>query len=140
MLIVVIDTLNPSISRLHVDRPYGASASRHSFHSAASQTRPSITTNVSYDGSDVISRRSYLFSLPDDRWDGERDGERDRGGMSDRAVAWLNRGRATAMLRTSSDGADVILEEGGMEWEIVNPHGTGKGQRESEGEKAIVRR
>lgn len=48
------------------------------------------------------------------------------------------------MLRTSSDGADVVIEEGGMEWEIVEPHGTGRGQRrratdESE-DAALVRR
>ncbi|WVQ98166.1 hypothetical protein IAU59_005288 [Kwoniella sp. CBS 9459] len=50
---------------------------------------------------------------------------------SDRALAWRNRGRNTTMLRTSSDGADVVIEETGMEWEVTNPHGTGK--REGEG-------
>nr|XP_018265333.1 uncharacterized protein I303_01697 [Kwoniella dejecticola CBS 10117]OBR87491.1 hypothetical protein I303_01697 [Kwoniella dejecticola CBS 10117] len=45
---------------------------------------------------------------------------------SDRAVAWRERGRATTMLRTASDGADVVVEETGMEWEVTNPHGTGK--------------
>lgn len=34
------------------------------------------------------------------------------------------------MLRTSSDGADVAIEENGLEWEVINPHGTGKGQHE----------
>ena len=33
------------------------------------------------------------------------------------------------MLRTSSDGADVSVEENGMEWEVLQGHGTGKGQR-----------
>ncbi|WVF69686.1 hypothetical protein IAT40_004465 [Kwoniella sp. CBS 6097] len=50
---------------------------------------------------------------------------------SDRALAWRNRGRNTTMLRTSSDGADVVVEETGMEWEVTNPHGTGK--REGQG-------
>lgn len=31
------------------------------------------------------------------------------------------------LLRTASDGADVTAEEGGLEWEVRNPHGTGKG-------------
>jgi hypothetical protein len=48
-----------------------------------------------------------------------------------RAEAWRERGRATAMLRTSSDGADVVIEEGGLEWEVINPHGTSKGHREA---------
>lgn len=30
------------------------------------------------------------------------------------------------MLRTASDGADVVVEENGLEWEVVNPHGVGK--------------
>lgn len=42
------------------------------------------------------------------------------------------------MLRTASDGADVALEEGGMEWEVVNPHGTGKGRAISD--RPLVRR
>lgn len=32
------------------------------------------------------------------------------------------------MLRTSSDGADVAVEENGNEWEVIRGHGTGKGQ------------
>lgn len=32
------------------------------------------------------------------------------------------------MLRSSSAGADVAIDEGGMEWEVLEPHGTGKGQ------------
>lgn len=46
----------------------------------------------------------------------------------ERALAWRNQGKATAMLRTSSDGADVSVEENGMEWEVIQGHGTGKGQ------------
>lgn len=42
------------------------------------------------------------------------------------------------MLRSSSDGADVALDETGMEWEVRNPHGTGK--REEEAIKLVVRR
>jgi hypothetical protein len=32
------------------------------------------------------------------------------------------------MLRTSSQGADVREDEAGNEWEVLEPHGTGKGQ------------
>lgn len=60
-------------------------------------------------------------------------------GVTDRAVAWRSRGRATTMLRTSSDGADVTIEEGGMEWEVLNPHGTGKGHHGDEA-KPLIRR
>lgn len=35
---------------------------------------------------------------------------------------------ATRLLRSSSTGADVAVDEGGMEWEVLEPHGTGKGQ------------
>lgn len=42
------------------------------------------------------------------------------------------------MLRSSSDGADVALDETGMEWEVQNPHGTGK--REEEAVKPMMRR
>jgi len=41
---------------------------------------------------------------------------------------WRSRGTAVAMLRTSSTGADVRPDETGNEWEVVEPHGTGKGQ------------
>ena len=54
---------------------------------------------------------------------------------NERAMAWRNMGRATTMLRTSSDGADVTVEENGMEWEVINPHGTGKGRRAVDREK-----
>lgn len=30
------------------------------------------------------------------------------------------------MLRTASDGADVVVADGGHEWSVSNPHGTGK--------------
>ncbi|WVQ75907.1 hypothetical protein IAR50_005542 [Cryptococcus sp. DSM 104548] len=46
--------------------------------------------------------------------------------VSDRAVAWRNKGRATVMLRSCSDGADVVLDDSGMEWEVTNPRGTGR--------------
>jgi hypothetical protein len=42
---------------------------------------------------------------------------------------WRERGTAVAMLRTSSTGADVRPDETGNEWEVIEPHGTGKGQR-----------
>jgi len=44
------------------------------------------------------------------------------------------------MLRTSSDGADVLLEEGELEWEVVNPHGTAKGRGVDKRDTAVVRR
>jgi hypothetical protein len=43
------------------------------------------------------------------------------------------------MLRTASDGADVALDEGGMEWDVLNPHGTGKGRVER-ADRPLVRR
>ncbi|OWZ33295.1 hypothetical protein C356_05394 [Cryptococcus neoformans c45] len=57
---------------------------------------------------------------------------------SERAIAWRNKRRSTVMLRSSSDGADVALDETGMEWEVQNPHGTGK--REEEAVKPMMRR
>lgn len=36
------------------------------------------------------------------------------------------------MLRTASDGADVELHSAGIEWNIVSPHGTRKGQPDDE--------
>lgn len=44
------------------------------------------------------------------------------------------------MLRTCSDGADVVLEEGGMEWEVVEPHGTSKGRGEVMSQGLVQRR
>ena len=47
------------------------------------------------------------------------------------------------MLRTSSDGADVAVEENGLEWEVLNPHGTSKGQHPAAmdpEERALLRR
>jgi len=122
-------------SRLNVERPFGTSTSRQSYLSATSRGRPSIITSLSNDGSDGHSGRSYRPVSPFDDRSEEHHG---RLGLGDRAVAWRSRGRATAMLRTSSDGADVVLEEGGMEWEVVNPHGTGKGRAEDH--RPIVRR
>ncbi|TXT11833.1 uncharacterized protein COLE_02243 [Cutaneotrichosporon oleaginosum] len=34
--------------------------------------------------------------------------------------------RRVAMLRTASDGADVIVDSNGLEWAVANGHGTGK--------------
>ncbi|ORY30331.1 hypothetical protein BCR39DRAFT_564873 [Naematelia encephala] len=113
-----------NMSMRNLDR----SGTRPAFLSATSRPaskRPSINTNMSGDASDAISRVSHRTASPSE----------DRASfvarsMSDRALAWRDRGRTTAMLRTSSDGADVMIEEGGMEWEVVNPHGTGRGQSE----------
>lgn len=121
-----------------MNQPYGTSASRHSVLSAGSQNRPSIITSLSHDGSDGQSRMSYRAPSPLDHHEDGTEREHPLA-PSDRALAWRNRGRATAMLRTTSDGADVVLEEGGMEWEVVNPHGTGKGHGQ-ETDKALVRR
>jgi len=53
---------------------------------------------------------------------------------------WRERGTAVAMLRTSSTGADVRPDETGNEWEVVEPHGTGKGQRDVNRKKEVGRR
>jgi hypothetical protein len=53
---------------------------------------------------------------------------------------WRERGTAVAMLRTSSTGADVRPDETGNEWEVVEPHGTGKGQRDVVVRKEVRRR
>lgn len=37
-----------------------------------------------------------------------------------------------SMLRTASDGADVEVQNDGNEWDVLNPHGTGRGQHEDE--------
>ena len=43
------------------------------------------------------------------------------------------------MLRTASQGADVREDEAGNEWEVVEPHGTGKGQgRTSEWDESVT--
>jgi hypothetical protein len=122
-------------SRLNVEKSHGTTTSRQSYVSATSRGRPSIITSLSNDGSDGHSGRSFPPTSPlDDR----SEDHHGRLGPGDRALAWRSRGRTTAMLRTSSDGADVVLEEGGMEWEVVNPHGTGKGRAEDQ--RPIVRR
>lgn len=58
----------------------------------------------------------------------------------ERAMAWHNQGKATAMLRTSSDGADVSLEENGIEWEVIEGHGTGKGRPSTMSRSARIKR
>jgi hypothetical protein len=55
-----------------------------------------------------------------------------------RALAWRNQGKATAMLRTSSDGADVSVEENGLEWEVIQGHGTGKGQHHNKARRTTM--
>ncbi|WRT64661.1 uncharacterized protein IL334_001595 [Kwoniella shivajii] len=113
-------------------------------NSVAHSKRPSIVTQLSGNESDIWSRGSLAagFSPTEEKTDPEYpvnghspDGIHPKPLMnrtpSDRALAWRNRGRVTTMLRTASDGADVVVEETGMEWEVTNPHGTGK--REASG-------
>lgn len=126
-LLIYVASVSPTLSRLNVERPFGTNTSRHSYVSGTSRGRPSIVTSLSNDGSDGLSRRSQPVSPAHERNEEYFRGPR-TSGVGDRAVAWRSRGRATTMLRTASDGADVALEEGGMEWEVVNPHGTGKGR------------
>lgn len=120
---------SPSNARLQGDRGNGA-PSRYSAFSSASHGRPSLITSLSNDGSDTQSKRSQPYSFADDHWNRDRTRQANgKMGVAERAFAWRERGRATAMLRTASDGADVVLEEGGMEWEVVEPHGTGRGRQ-----------
>ncbi len=77
----------------------------------------------------VDSRQLFQTSISGAQFRNDFDSPGDQG-MVDRAIAWRERGRATTMLRTASDGADVILEDEGLEWEVVEGHGTGKGHRE----------
>ncbi|GFZ47816.1 hypothetical protein JCM24511_05563 [Saitozyma sp. JCM 24511] len=108
--------------------------------SRASTKRPSIITSLSNEGSDAASRSLRGSSVDlmrrsplEERWEAARpsDGrQRPVRTVSERAAVWHDRGRATTMLRTASDGADVVIEEGGNEWEVLNPHGTAKGQHD----------
>lgn len=126
----LLGSFSASVSRLNVDHPYGTTSSRQSDLSAVSKLgtkRPSIITSVSNDGSDYHSNLSHRTNSPVDGWQ-PADEALARPGSSVRALAWRDRGRATAMLRTCSDGADVVLEEDGLEWEVINPHGTGAGR------------
>ncbi|WWD07525.1 hypothetical protein V865_005626 [Kwoniella europaea PYCC6329] len=155
---------SPSTSTRPLDRSWNTS-SRPSFLTATSRAqskRPSIITQVSGNESDIWSRASLAAGLSptDERSDMEFSNRNSPVGghsrtpsgqlasngdtrpaiirtLSDRALAWRNRGRATAMLRTASDGADVCIEETGMEWEVMNPHGTGKRSGEDLGEKVL---
>ncbi|WWD21623.1 hypothetical protein CI109_106109 [Kwoniella shandongensis] len=136
---------SPSASTHHLSQPMGSfNTTRVSFLSATSRAnskRLSIITDPSGNDSDVWSRHSYNPSRSpvDEVADHTRDpgmglllGRR----SSDRAMIWQTKGRAPKMLRTSSDGADVVVEENGLEWEVTNPHGTGK--RDKDGD--ILRR
>ncbi|WWC86774.1 uncharacterized protein L201_001653 [Kwoniella dendrophila CBS 6074] len=138
---------SPSTSYKPLDRSLNTS-SRPSFLTAGSKAqskRPSIVTQISGNDSDIWSRTSLAAGLSptEERSDFEYSpggghsrtpsGQSVPNGRpsiartpSDRAIAWRNRGRATTMLRTASDGADVTIEETGMEWEVTNPHGTGR--------------
>ncbi len=126
---------SPYGSHLTVDRSFEASGSRGSFLSATSHGRPRINTSLSHD-SDGQSRYSLTRTgSPGD----DRSVYTSRLVADERALVWRDRGRATAMLRTCSDGADVVVEDNGLEWEVINPHGTAKGRRE-EHEKPVQRR
>lgn len=104
------EPVSPSpLSHRHLEFSVPGSQSRRSLLTAAAPSiaskRPSLVTNGSSDHMEFL---------------------RSPQNPSERAVAWRDRGKATAMLRTASDGADVVVEEGGLEWEVVNPHGRGK--------------
>nr|XP_019008341.1 uncharacterized protein I206_06900 [Kwoniella pini CBS 10737]OCF47122.1 hypothetical protein I206_06900 [Kwoniella pini CBS 10737] len=155
---------SPSASHRLLDRSFNNS-SRPSFLTAGSRAqskRPSIVTQPSGNDSDIWSKTSLGNGLSpaEEKSDmeftanGYSPGGHSRTPSargipyiegrpahtrtpSDRAIAWRERGRATTMLRTASDGADVVIEETGMEWEVTNPHGTGKRDGEIVGQRIL---
>ncbi|KAK8847532.1 hypothetical protein IAR55_005390 [Kwoniella newhampshirensis] len=147
---------SPSASTRHLHQPMaGFNTTRASFLTAnprADSKRLSIITNPSGNDSDVWSRHSYRVNrspgdevTDQDHEVGHRGDRREAhsttaGTTSDRATIWRVRGRAPKMLRTASDGADVIVEENGMEWEVTNPHGTGKRDGHGELKQILVAR
>ncbi len=129
---------SPTASHRHLEPHFGSNSTRMSLRPSSSRPtsiRPSLFTNMSNEDSGGKPRHGLrAWSLDprasiEDRWDADRASFM-AAPATERAVAWRERGRATAMLRTSSDGADVAIEENGMEWEVLTPHGTGKGQQD----------
>jgi hypothetical protein len=57
----------------------------------------------------------------------------------ERTIAWRD-ASFTAMTRSASDGADVVIPEDGYEWKVINPHGTGKGHHPKGGTQRMSRR
>ncbi|WVR04726.1 hypothetical protein IAU60_001737 [Kwoniella sp. DSM 27419] len=93
--------------------------------SGSQHAQPQTPQNI------ALPRRGATMPGPDGRPGMPRN-------ASERALAWRNKGRATTMLRTSSDGADVVVEETGMEWEVTNPRGTGKREDAMEANEALT--
>ncbi|ORX33965.1 hypothetical protein BD324DRAFT_653662 [Kockovaella imperatae] len=114
-------SIRNSPSRVHIDRVV-ASSTRPSMATRTSKgsKRPSIMTTFSLDESDRSLRAA---SHVDDGLNGDAEGSRTRHPAS------LRLARSRVMLRTTSDGADVVLEDGAPEWKVVRPHGSFKGQR-----------
>lgn len=142
--LVLISQVSPTPSgHQHLSAP-GASVSTNK----TSRSRPIINTNLSHDSLVSTSPTTVMNRLPQSappdgspfNGVGNGNGHGNGHGTSEvdlsmlnpgeRAMAWHNQGKATAMLRTSSDGADVTMEERGIEWEVIEGHGTGKGQRQ----------
>lgn len=94
-------------------------------------------TNVSGDTSDVSMGgstvgRPSLPSLPSIQT-GPLDRRRSAAtaistttSAGDRSRAWASPQPRVPMLRTASDGADVVVAPGGNEFAVANPHGTGR--------------
>jgi hypothetical protein len=121
----------------NLELPNGTAGSRRSYWSGNSlgSKRPSIVTaNLSSDHLNALGQvnggvngnHEHVFGMGTVPGAGGLERSRSAKSASERAVAWRDRGKATAMLRTASDGADVVIEENGLEWEVVNPHGVGK--------------
>ncbi|EIW71183.1 hypothetical protein TREMEDRAFT_71084 [Tremella mesenterica DSM 1558] len=145
----VIEPRSPSpfiARRSTLDLPNGSL--RPSFQNGTSRAgskRPSLSTALSNDGSDMMSRRSYATMAtdgrsPDERWDMERAKVLGLSRSLSSRAAFHARGRA--LHRTASDGADVKVGKDGNEWEVVNPHGRGKREMISveDGEVARLKR
>lgn len=131
-------------------------SARPSFLTAASRVtskRPSIITTFSngsdrsvplsrFTSNDPDRRNSLFVDEPDALYSPSFDQTKASGGLKgkntfERALAYRDSGRQIAMVRTASDGADVAIEEDGNEWEVLNPHGTGKGHHGQEGSEIV---
>ena len=123
---------SPARSRLHVATSYGTTSTKRSMASgmsAAGSQRLSIATGF---GADDSNRSHRTTSFIDHRRETGHAGPGNLGqaGSSMRTLSTqAQANRALPMLRTTSDGADVILDRGGNEWTVINPQGAFKGQK-----------
>ena len=117
-----------SPSKLYVDRSYGSSSTRQSIttKSRAGSKRLSVLTSFSMDSEPSLLRQS---SYDDRTENGHAIAYSERPADSIRALSLSQMEKSRMMLRTTSDGADVILDDGALEWTVVNPHGVFKGQK-----------